>query len=248
MLMWGENMEYFKKNYLTIVLVCAAFIGLALALSDGVASIPALSPSVTACPQLVIDAGHGGEDGGAISCTGVNESRINLEISLRLNDFFHLLGCRTVMLRTEDLSLHEAGANTISEKKVSDLKNRVKLVNETDNALLISIHQNQFSEEKYHGAQVFYAPTEGSEPLAKLVQQTLRTAIDPQNHRQCKSADSVYLMNKINCTGILVECGFLSNRTEEALLRDADHQKKLAAAIGCGVYNYLQKEPEENAA
>lgn len=248
MLAWGEHMEYLKKNYLTIVFVCAAFIGLALALSEGASSVPTASTAVAVQTQIVIDAGHGGEDGGAVSCTGVNESSINLEISLRLNDFCHLLGCRTVMLRTEDSALYDPGAGTISEKKVSDLKNRVKLVNETDNALLISIHQNQFSEEKYHGAQVFYAPTGGSEELAEQVQQALRTAVDPQNNRQCKRADSVYLMNEIQCTGILVECGFLSNRMEEAQLRDPAYQKQLAAVIGCCVSNYLQKEPESNAA
>lgn len=239
-------MDYLKRNYLSIVLLCAAFIGFSALLSRSMDLLPASSGEVSTQRSIVIDAGHGGEDGGAVSCTGVNESEINLQISLRLEDLLHLLGQKTVMIRTEDIELYSTDAKTFSEKKVSDLKNRVKLVNETPNALLISIHQNQFSQSKYHGAQVFYAQSGGSEALADQVQGALSSAIDPENTRQCKQATNVYLMDNINCTGILVECGFLSNAEEEAQLRDPGYQKKLAAVIGCSVYRYLQEETEED--
>lgn len=246
MLVWGENMEYLKKNYFPIFIICAACVGFALWLSDSVSTQQAASQQIISRAQIVIDAGHGGEDGGAVSCTGVNESNINLEIALRVDDLCHLLGYRTIMLRTEDISLHDASAQTIAEKKVSDLKNRVKLVNQTSNALLVSIHQNQFSQSKYHGAQVFYAQTDGSQALAEQLQENFKTAVDASNNRQCKPADSVYLMNKIQCTGVLVECGFLSNPQEEAMLRDAAYQKKLAAVITCSICSYIQKEPENH--
>lgn len=110
---------------------------------------------------IVIDPGHGGEDGGATSCTGLVESTYNLNISLRLNDLLHLLGHDTQMTRTTDISIYTKGG-TIAQKKASDLKERVRIVNETENALLISIHQNNFSDSRYSGAQVFYAGTEGS--------------------------------------------------------------------------------------
>ena len=181
-----------------------------------------------------------------MSCTGVNESQINLEIALRVDDFCHLLGYSTIMLRTDDISLHDDTARTISEKKVSDLKNRVKLVNQVGNGILVSIHQNQFSESKYHGSQVFYAATDGSQPLAEQLQDNLRAVIDPSNNRQCKKADSVYLMSKIQCPAVLVECGFLSNAQEEAMLRDAQYQKKLAAVITCSICSYIQEESGEN--
>lgn len=178
---------------------------------------------------IVIDAGHGGEDGGAVSCTGVYESQINLEIALRLNALCHLLGFETRMIRCTDVSVYTQGG-TLAAKKASDLKNRVQMVNSMENGILISIHQNTFSDSRYSGAQVFYAHTSGSMELARQVQQQI-TAIDPQNHRRVKPANHVYLMQHIQRPGILVECGFLSNPQEEAKLRSAEFQKKLCAAI-----------------
>ena len=122
---------------------------------------------------VVIDAGHGGEDGGATSCCGFLESDINLEISLRLNDLLNFLGHRTIMVRTEDVSVHTEG-QTIAQRKVSDLKNRVQLVNETENALLVSIHQNYFADSRYSGAQVFCADSTGSRKLAEKIQNALQ--------------------------------------------------------------------------
>ena len=178
---------------------------------------------------IVIDAGHGGEDGGATSCTGVYESQINLEIALRLNDLCHLLGFETKMIRSSDVSVYTQGS-TLAAKKASDLKNRAQLVNSTENGILISIHQNTFSDSRYSGAQVFYAGTPGSPELAKKLQQQM-TEIDPQNHRRVKKADHVYLMQHIEKCGVLIECGFLSNPAEEVKLRSAEYQKKLCAAI-----------------
>lgn len=195
---------------------------------------------------VVVDAGHGGEDGGAVSVSGVQESQINLEIAQRADDLLALLGYRTKMVRTSDESIYDASsAGTISEKKVSDLKNRVRLVNETPGALLLSIHQNMFSDGRYSGAQVFYAPTEGSKELAMCIQDTMRSVVDPENERKVKPADTVYLMNHINCTGILVECGFLSNKEEDRLLQTADYQKKLTLAISGGISAWLNGDTKD---
>ena len=121
---------------------------------------------------IVIDPGHGGIDGGAVSCTGAFESGINLDIAIRLNDLFHLLGYDTKMVRSADESVYTEG-NTITQKKRSDLKERVRMVKETENALLISLHQNNFPDSKYSGAQVFYAGTEGQDALVCLVSEDL---------------------------------------------------------------------------
>ena len=187
---------------------------------------------------IIIDAGHGGEDGGATSCTGKLESSFNLEIALRLNDLLHLLGYDTGMIRTTDTSVYTKG-ETIAQKKVSDLKERVRIVNETDNALLLSIHQNNFSDGKYSGAQVFYAGTEGSEALAKQLQAAFVSTLNPGSNRQCKKSDGVYLMEHIDCTGVLIECGFLSNTEEEAKLRSPEYQKKLCCVIAATVSGFL---------
>ena len=187
---------------------------------------------------VVIDAGHGGEDGGAVSCTGRMESAYNLEIGLKLNDLLHLLGFRTRMIRTSDESVYKEG-DSIAAKKVSDLKERVRMVNETDNGILVSIHQNTFPDSRYHGAQVFYGPKGESLALAEAMQWTFCEAINPGSNRKIKKADGIYLMQHIDCTGILVECGFLSNPQEEILLRSNDYQRKLVCVIGGTLSQFL---------
>ena len=187
---------------------------------------------------IVLDAGHGGEAGGATSCTGVLESGINLEITLRLKDLFHLLGRETKMIRTSDVSVYTKGG-TIAQKKMSDLKERARIVNTTPRAMLISIHQNNFSDNRYSGAQVFYADTQGSEFLAKQLQSTLIASLNKGSKRACKRCDGVYLMEHITCPGILVECGFLSNPAEEAKLRSMEYQRKLCCVIAATASSFL---------
>lgn len=218
---------------------------LALVLSTGYylfgwqgGGVPALArPGRFSQATLVIDAGHGGEDGGAVSQAGNVESGINLSIARRLDAILGLFGADVVMLRTEDVSLHSPEASTVRERKVSDLHNRVDMIEAAPNATLISIHQNKFDGgAQYHGAQVFYAGTEGSQALARFTQEVLRQALDPENSRKAaKIPDTVYLMNHITCRAILVECGFLSNPAEDALLQTGGYQTKIAAALA-GAY------------
>lgn len=187
---------------------------------------------------IIIDAGHGGVDGGATSCAGILESRYNLEISLRLEDLLHLLGYETKMIRREDVSIYTQG-ETIAQKKVSDLRERVRIANETPNGLLLSIHQNYYSDQRYSGAQVFYPDTARSEALAEKLQSSLCISLDPANHRQVKKSSGVYLMDRIQCTGVLIECGFLSNPQEEAKLRNENYQQKLCAVIATTISGFL---------
>ncbi|MBE6976092.1 MAG: N-acetylmuramoyl-L-alanine amidase [Ruminococcaceae bacterium] len=188
--------------------------------------------------RIVIDAGHGGVDGGATSCTGVLESQINLEIALRLRDVMHLLGHDTVMIRTTDISVYTKG-ETIAAKKVSDLKERVRIVNETPGSILVSIHQNTFSDSRYGGAQVFYPTTEGSKQLADRMQSALVKSLNPGSRRTAKKGEGIYLLERISCPGVLVECGFLSNPEEEYLLRSKDYQIKLCAVIAASISEYI---------
>ena len=187
---------------------------------------------------VVIDPGHGGEDGGAVSCSGRPESIYNLEISRCLNDLIMLLGYKTKMIRNDDRSVYTKG-ETLAQKKVSDLKERVKITNETDGAVLISIHQNYFGDNRYKGAQVFYAKTDGSEEFAKKLQTNFISKLNCGSRRQAKKSSGIYLMEQISCPGILVECGFLSNAEEEALLRTAEYQKKVSAVIAVTTSQYL---------
>lgn len=189
---------------------------------------------------VIIDAGHGGIDGGATSCTGKLESGYNLQIALRLNDLFRLLGYHTVMIRTTDTSVYTEG-NTIAAQKISDLNERVRIVNETEDGILISIHQNTFSGSRYSGAQVFYADTDGSRELAQLLQSGFTSSINPGSNRKCKKADSVYLLKQINSTGVLIECGFLSNPQEEAKLGSSLYQLKLCCVIVSAFCEFLNQ-------
>lgn len=190
---------------------------------------------------LIIDAGHGGEDGGAVSLTGACESQINLAIALRLDQILGLYGAPVLLLRSEDVSLHSQGSNTLREKKVSDLHNRAAMIEAQPNAVLLSIHQNSYPSQRYSGAQVFFAPTGGSEELALLTQEVLRTALDPDNGRQAKKIpETIYLMNHISCPAILVECGFLTNPQEELLLQSGVYQCRLAAALAGAWLQYSQ--------
>ena len=187
---------------------------------------------------VVIDPGHGGEDGGAVSVSGQLESGYNLAVSMRLQDLLHLLGYETKMIRREDISVYTEG-KSLSEKKRSDLKERVRLVEETQGAVLLSIHQNHYPDPELEGAQVFYASTEGSEALAEQIQSRLNGSLCAGSRRQVKKASGVYLMERISRPGVLIECGFLSNPREDAKLRDPEYQKQLGAVIAVAVSKFL---------
>lgn len=189
---------------------------------------------------FIIDAGHGGIDGGAVSCTGKYESHINLEISVRLNDLLHLMGYETVMIRTEDISIHTSG-QTIAAKKASDLKERVRIVNETQNGILLSIHQNYYSDSSQYGGQMFYAKTSGSDLLAKNLQTNFCTYLNTGNNRKIKPVQGIYLMKHIEKPGVLIECGFISNYAEAMKLQSDSYQKKLCAVIAVSCSNYCEE-------
>lgn len=187
-------------------------------------------------PCIIVDAGHGGEDGGATSCSGILESQFNLEIALKINDLLHFMGYDTKMVRTADTAVHTEG-ETIAARKRSDLNNRVRLVNRTEEAILLSIHQNTFPDGRYSGPQVFYA--NNSEQLAKDFQSALNRNLSPNSARQAKPAKGVFLMEHIQTPGILIECGFLSNPEEEAKLRTPLYQQKLSCVIVSALMEYL---------
>lgn len=194
---------------------------------------------VVELPSIILDAGHGGEDGGAVSLSGEKESQINLEIVKKMDQMLGLLGEAPLLLRQEDLSLHDDSAVTLREKKVSDLKNRVEAVSCQPTAVLVSIHQNSYPEPKYCGTQVFYAPTGGSEQLAEQIQHAVVRHLQPENTRKVKQIpESVYLMNHVKNTAVLIECGFLSNPAEEILLQNSGYQQKLAMVLAAALVQY----------
>ena len=214
-----------------VLLLCETFVRGAL---------PVFRPSgVPERSVIVIDAGHGGEDGGAVAADGTVESGINLAIAQDLDALLRFLGRETRMTRTEDAAIYSDGARTLREKKASDLKNRTALANGTPGALLISIHQNCLpGHPGVRGAQVFYNAVEPSRQLAEVVQQALNGTVNESAKTAKPIGDGVYLMSHTTCPAILVECGFLSNSHEAQLLRQPEQQKRLAAAIVAGYLNF----------
>ena len=183
-------------------------------------------------PVLIIDPGHGGEDGGAVSPSGILESDINLDISLKMRDFAALFGISPVMTRTGADIDYPDSADTVKERKNADLKARAEFINSFDNAVLVSIHQNKFTSSEPFGAQVLYGKNEVGRQFAEQVQSALIDKLDKTNYRTASQiSDTIYLMRKVECPAILVECGFLSNGREEALLQTDEYRLQLAAVI-----------------
>lgn len=186
---------------------------------------------------VVIDAGHGGNDPGKVGINGVLEKDLNLEIALMLKKFLEANDIKVVLTRDGDSGLYDEDA---SSKKVQDMKRRIELIDATAPDLCVSIHQNSYTEEYVHGAQVFFytGSTEGQK-LAETIQNRLVATVDPENTRQVKANDSYYLLKKTGTPIVIVECGFLSNQAEADKLNSPLYQEKVAWAIHMGILQYL---------
>lgn len=207
--------------------------------------VPAVSSGGVSHGQwtLILDAGHGGEDGGAVTAGGDRESEINLSIVLKTEYLMAFLGVETKLTRDQDVSLSTEG-NTVHERKVSDLKNRVTMISETQNAILISVHQNYFTDSRYSGAQVFYGQGDLCRQWGEYTQEVLRRVLDETNDRAAKLlSGDLYLFSHISCPVILVECGFLSNGEEASLLMTDQYQRKVALALAGAYLHQLEMMP-----
>ncbi|MGN0519500.1 MAG: N-acetylmuramoyl-L-alanine amidase [Candidatus Fimenecus sp.] len=199
------------------------------------------APVQTKETVVIIDAGHGGEDGGAVAADGTVEQLLNLQIAQYLEAQLQVFGIETVMTRTTEDSIHSAEADTTRERKVSDIHNRMKIMEETENAVFVSIHQNKYESSTQWGTQVFYSPnTTSSAALADCIQKTVVSTLQPDNKRVIKkSGSSIYLLYYAKKTAVLVECGFLSNPQETAKLKDENYQKQMAFSIALGILEYM---------
>ena len=221
--------------------VAVAVIGGAV-VSDKAESVPASIMNISEeAPTIVLDAGHGGADGGCVSADGVPEKGINLSILLRLRDILELNGYKVEVTRDTDTSIHDKGIEGLANQKSSDMDNRLALFNKYDNAVCISIHQNQFTDPKYSGAQMFYANTNSeSEALAQSLQDQFRQQLQPQNQREIKLCGSeLFLCYYCENPTVMVECGFLSNADEAALLTTEEYRQKVAFTIFSGIQQWL---------
>ena len=190
---------------------------------------------------VLVDPGHGGPDGGAVAEDGTLEKDINLAISLYLRDFLAVSGVPVAITRESDMSLHSEDAVTIREKKISDLHHRLALYEQS--ALVISIHQNRFEQPQYRGAQVFYSQNSPeSRLIAESIQGSIVESLQKENDRQVKKVGTeIYLLYHAEIPAVMVECGFLSNENEAALLSDENYRQKLAFVIFASIIEHLEK-------
>ena len=192
-------------------------------------------------PTVIIDAGHGGEDGGAVGEDGTAEKDINLAVSTNLRDLLASYGIDVIMTRTEDILLYDRNVDYMGRKKVLDLRARMKIAEENPGAIFVSIHMNSFPLTQYLGLQVWCAPdSPDSLALASSVQSTVRECLQPDNDRRVKTAGSnIYLLHDNPNTAILIECGFLSNVEECRRLSDEKYRKELSFVIFSAIIEHL---------
>ncbi len=189
---------------------------------------------------IVIDAGHGVPDEGAQSSNGTTEAETNLKIALKLQNLLEQSGTTVILTRSDENAIYDLDSKTLKQKKVSDIHNRVKIGNESSADLFISIHLNKIPQQQYWGWQCFYKEgNEQSIKLAKSLQENLNEAIQKENKRVAMKLDNVYIMKHVEIPISIVECGFLSNPEEEALLLTDEYQDKLAWGIYNGIIDYF---------
>ena len=213
-----------------------ADIGRTASLAAAVMGVRIPADTAYTLPVIVIDAGHGGEDGGA-SGFGLTEKDLNLAIAKKLQAVLQSLGMKAVMTRDTDVLLYDAPKN----KKMQDLRSRVRMAEEAGDAVFISIHQNKFPVEKYTGCQVYYSSGDArSRIFAGMIQSTVKLHLQPENTRSIKEAGSnIYVLDKLKIPAVLIECGFLSNRAEAEKLKSNEYQMQLVSAVAAALVGYL---------
>ena len=199
-------------------------------------------------PTVIIDAGHGGEDGGAVSKDGLFEKDVNLSIAIKLDKLLRECGVQTVLTRSEDILLYDKNSDYQGHKKEQDLAARRAIAEEYENAVFVSIHMNSFTQSKYSGLQVYYSQSNvDSARLANIIQTLTHDTLQPNNTRKTKAADSgIYLLYHLRCPAVLVECGFLSNTEEASLLANDEYRDKLALMLCSSITRYLNETQNFN--
>ncbi len=190
---------------------------------------------------IIIDPGHGGEDSGAVSESGVLEKDLALSVAFEVGKELEKRGYAVVYTRTEDKLLYTSDEDIKGIRKISDLKNRCAVANSYPDSVFVSIHMNSFAEKKYSGLQVYYSENNDiSRSVADSVQNKVRTEIQPDNNRTVKKGKGIYVLENISNPAILVECGFLTNVEECKKLSEKDYQKMLSFSIVCGIIEVLE--------
>lgn len=228
-------------NYVPYFIIVSV-IGIIILLN--VSSAQPADGEITETPLIIIDAGHGGMDGGAVAGDGTPEMHINLDIALKLDAILKERGYRTLLTRSDNNSIHDESAKTVREQKVSDIHNRLKIIQDNPHSVFVSVHQNYYHESRYYGTQVFYSENNpDSSILAECIQSSVVASLQPDNTRKIKpSGESIYLLYHSTVPSVMVECGFLSNPEETEKLKNENYRQQMAEAIADGLNNYFISE------
>ncbi len=227
-----------KRMILIILSVFVSVLTFAL-VKDKKEIVPTVSLPVSG-KTIVIDAGHGKPDEGAQSSNGTTEAATNLKIALKLQNLLEQSGTTVILTRSDENAIYDIDAKTLKQKKISDIHNRVKIGNESSADLFVSIHLNKIPQQQYDGWQTFYkAGSNEGKKLAESIQNNLNEAIQKENNRIAKTIDNIYIIKHVEIPITIVECGFLSNPTEEKKLLEDDYQNRLAWGIYNGIIDYF---------
>ena len=232
----------FKIRITAVLVVVLSLAVLSTAVTMGYKYIT-VSASYKNRNTVILDAGHGGFDGGAVASDGTVEKDINLKITLASAKFLRQSGFNVILTRENHVSTDDVETEKISTRKKSDLKNRLNLMKDYKDAVFVSIHLNKFTTSAANGSQVFYSRSEESKRLGDCIQKSIVAKLQPENTRVNKLAtSSTYLLYNATVPSVLVECGFLSNKSELEKLKDKDYQNKMAFSIYCGILEYFKGE------
>ena len=231
-----------KKIKFALLGTFAMFMLIAIAISlkdDKLAYVDTVSLPVSG-KIVVVDAGHGVPDEGAEVGDGTTEAQTNLKIALKLQNLLEQSGCVVILTRSDENGIYDLDSKTLKQKKISDIRNRVKIGNESSADIFVSIHLNKIPEQKYDGWQTFYNKnSEQGQKLAKQIQANLNESIQKKNKRVASKIENIYIINNVEIPTTIVECGFLSNPQEKELLLTNSYQNRLAWGIYNGIIDYF---------
>ena len=246
MFIYSFNFNKTKRNFtiVTIILILtvisSSIIGVVL---KNISISESLKTANIPYEQIIIiDAGHGGEDSGAVGVDGTLEKDLNLDIAFSVGEKLQKEGFIVVYTRSEDKLLYREDENIKGIRKISDLKNRCKIARDYPDSIFVSIHMNSFGDGRYSGLQVYFSDkNENSTILAGSVQNKVKELIQPDNTRKIKKSKDIYILENIDNTAILIECGFMTNEEECKKLSEKEYQNRLSFSIVCGIIEYIEK-------
>lgn len=234
-----------RSMKLTFILI-GCFVVLAICARLTERALPTSGAAASDKPVIVLDAGHGGLDSGAVGSSGTLEKDVNLSVVLTLRDMFQMSGFEVVLTRDQDISIYDDGVVGIRNQKLNDMDNRLKIIQSYPDSIFLCVHQNNYTDPRYFGAQMFYNNNNPQNRTLAQIMQNSFVKLQPENDREIKlSGEELFLLKSNKNPSLMIECGFLSNPDEERDLSTWEYQQKVAFTIYSGVMEFLDATTEK---